>query len=351
MALTSVLLITIAGLLAILVFVFCVEIFAAVMLPRLGWLFPAPTSGIRPHLAVLVPAHNERKGLLDTLTDIKAQLRSGDRLLVVADNCTDDTAAIAKGANAEVAERYSPDKIGKGYALDWGLQQLGNDPPEVVIVIDADCRLATDSLDRLATTCAATHRPTQARYLMTAPAESSIDYRVAEFAFRIKNWVRPLGLGTLNCPCQLTGSGMAFPWEGIRSAGLANSRIVEDLNLGLDLAKAGHAPLFCPSAGVTSEFPSSSTGAKSQRKRWEQGHTGTITTRVPRLIFESLAQGNLGLLVLTFDLAVPPLTLLGLLVIVMVAISGFGFILGLSSTALVVSAASLSGYLLAVLLC
>ena len=49
--------------------------------------------------------------------------------------------------------------------------------------------------------------------LMTAPEDSPINYRVAEFAWRVNNWVRPLGLAALGLPCQLMGTGMAFPWD------------------------------------------------------------------------------------------------------------------------------------------
>ena len=128
----SFLLATLAGLIAIPVCVFCIEILAAVTLPQRKLLLP-PKNNVRRRIGVLVPAHNESAGLLDTLEDIKAQLRSGDRILVVADNCTDDTAAIARTAGAEVTERHDPAKIGKGYALDWGLQHLSADPPEIVI--------------------------------------------------------------------------------------------------------------------------------------------------------------------------------------------------------------------------
>ena len=92
-----------------------------------------------------------RAGLLPTLADIKAQLRAGDRLLVVADNCTDDTAAVAAAAGAEVIARNDPEKIGKGYALEWGLQHLSADPPDIVIVIDADCRLSDNAIENLST--------------------------------------------------------------------------------------------------------------------------------------------------------------------------------------------------------
>ena len=193
--------------------------------------------------------------------------------------------------------------------------------------------------------------PSQALYLMTAPDESPIDYRVAMFAFRVKNWVRPLGLRALNLPCQLMGTGMAFPWEVISSVDLATGAAVEDLKLGLDLARAGHPPLFCPSAGVNSQFPSSIKGAKSQRKRWEQGHLGIIVRTVPGLIWQALFQGNFGLLALTLDVAVPPVTLLGMLIGLMLIISASGLLFGLSSSALIVSTATLSTYVVAVLLC
>ncbi len=346
----SFLLATLAGLIAIPVCVFYIEIIAAVTLPQRELLLP-PKNNVRRRIGVLVPAHNESAGLLDTVQDIKAQLRPGDRVLVVADNCSDDTAAVARAAGAEATERHDPAKIGKGYALDWGLQHLSADPPEIVIVIDADCRLANDALDRLATACAETGHPMQALNLQTAPHDSPIDFRVAEFAFRVKNWVRPLGLRALNLPCQLMGTGMAFPWAIIRSANLASGLAVEDLKLGLDLARAGHAPLFCPSAAVNSQFPTSIKGAESQRKRWEQGHIGMIARTVPRLAYQSLSQGNFRLLALTLDVAVPPLTLLGMLVSLMLAVSAFGVLFGLSSSALVVSAASFLGYLIAVTLC
>ena len=54
---------------------------------------------------VVVPAHNESLGLVPTLQDIKAQLGAGDRLIVVADNCTDDTAEVAVASGAEVIVR------------------------------------------------------------------------------------------------------------------------------------------------------------------------------------------------------------------------------------------------------
>jgi len=165
----------------------------------------------------LIPAHDEAKGILATLNDIKPQLRPTDRLLVVADNCTDDTAAIAASGGAEVTVRSDPSKIGKGYALDWGINYLASNPPDIVIMIDADCRPAERVVDSLASVCEQKQRPVQSLYLMTSSEGSKINHQVAEFAWRVKNWVRPLGLKALGLPCQLMGSGMAFPWTVIRS--------------------------------------------------------------------------------------------------------------------------------------
>jgi glycosyltransferase involved in cell wall biosynthesis len=145
-------------------------------------------------------------------------------LLVVADNCSDDTAAVAKDGGSEVIERNDPDRIGKGFALDYGLRHLSAEPPEIVIVIDADCRIDAHSIDLLAQECARTCRPVQSLYLMTRSESAPVNQSVAEFAWRLKNWVRPLGLLSLNMPCQLMGTGMAFPWAVIWSADLASAK-------------------------------------------------------------------------------------------------------------------------------
>jgi cellulose synthase/poly-beta-1,6-N-acetylglucosamine synthase-like glycosyltransferase len=331
-----------AGFAAVPAIVLLIEVLAATALPqRNASLRVLPTLPRR--LAVIVPAHNESSELIPTLRDVKAQLSGGDRLLVVADNCSDDTAAVAAAEGAEVIERRDQTQIGKGYALDWGLQHLSHDPPDVVIVIDADCRLTADAIRRLANTCATTGQPAQALYLMTAPPTSGVGHQVAEFAFRLKNWMRPLGLQALGLPCQLTGTGMAFPWQVIRSVNLGSGSITEDLTLGLDLAAAGHGPVFCQSARVSSVFPETRRGTDTQRQRWEQGHITTILATAPRLIWAALAHRNLGLLALAIDMAVPPLALLGASLISIVSLSAFVTLLTGAIAPLLISTLGLVG--------
>lgn len=281
----------------------------------------------RLRVSILVPAHNEEFGLGETLSTLKPQLRKGDRLLVVADNCSDNTAEVARTAGAEVTERFDSVLRGKGYALDHGLRFLAAAPTEVVIVVDADCLVGPDAIDILASQCLHSKRPVQALYLMHSPAGAGVRTKIAEFAWLVKNLVRPAGYARMQLPCQLMGTGMAFLWDDIRAVELASGHIVEDLKLGIDLCSEGKPPLFCVSARVSSMFPSSDEGLKSQRTRWEHGHLGVLLRDAPRLIHRAISRGNIALLALALDLVVPPLALLLLAVTALFLVSGLCFYL------------------------
>lgn len=127
-----------------------------------------------------------------------------------------------------------------------------------------------------------------------------------------------------------------MPWDIIQKAPLASGNIVEDMNLGMDLAIAGSSPLFCPEARVTSVLPQKEQAAKSQRTRWEHGHLQTITTQVPRLLKAAMQQGRLDLFVLALDLLVPPLSLLVMLWLLALVIAGGALWLGFSALPLII---------------
>jgi cellulose synthase/poly-beta-1,6-N-acetylglucosamine synthase-like glycosyltransferase len=320
------------------IMVFATEIASAVWGRR-----TAPVaSGGRPTLAVLIPAHNEEGGIRATLQSIVPQLALGDRLVVVADNCTDGTRYVAEAEGAEVISRSNLEKRGKGFALDHGLQHLVANPPEVVIIVDADCQVAPGSIDLLAKLCGERRRPIQAQYLMRNEENARLKMRVAEFAWLVKNLVRPLGLAQLGLPCLLTGSGMAFPWPSISKMNLADGHIVEDMKMGLDLARLGTAPVFCPGALVLSMFPTQEDGIKSQRTRWEHGHLGTMLSEAPGMVTQGLQQRDFALVALAMDLCVPPLALLVLQVAALWVVAGvFSAITGFHAPVLIMSAAAL----------
>lgn len=264
----------------------------------------------RPRVAVLLPAHNEASCISATIETLLPQLTDQDRLVVIADNCSDETAEIARGFGATVIERIDPVLMGKGYALDYGLRFIETDPPAVVVMADADCIVHQGAIDRIARLADAVSRPIQSTYLMERPANPGPNDAVSALAFMVKNVVRPRGLDRLGQPCLLYGTAMAFPWSVIAHAPLANSNIVEDMQLAVDLAIAGHPSVFCEEAKVTGRLPQQNSAAKSQRVRWEHGHLKTLLTQVPQLLKASLGQRRFDLLAIALDLCIPPLSLL-----------------------------------------
>jgi cellulose synthase/poly-beta-1,6-N-acetylglucosamine synthase-like glycosyltransferase len=338
-----------AGLLSVPVAVLLVEVIAALKAPKLEP-FEAKELNIEKRVAVIVPAHNESVGLVPTLQDVKPQLGAGDRLIVVADNCTDDTAEIAAASGAEVIIRNDPERIGKGFAMGWGITHLSQDPPDFVLFVDADCRLQADLVEGLKRACHQIQRPVQALFMMRSAENSPINQSFAEFAWVLRNWVRPLGLRNLRGPVQLMGTGMMFPWNAISSVPLASGHLVEDLKLGLDLAEAGKAPYFFPFVRVTSTFPTSAKGTESQRQRWVQGHLGTIGKFVPRLFTVGLMRGDINVLVLALDLLVPPLSLLALLMVVTMVMTSSVTLLGGPWLPTLIAGGNLLGFILCVVL-
>lgn len=302
---------------------------------------------LRPSVAILIPAHNEALGIESTLKSVRSQIRSGDRIVVVADNCDDRTAEIARSEGAEVVERQNALKRGKGYALAVGIDYLRQVPPSIVVFIDADCQIAKGTLDALAADVLTFARPVQALNLQIAPPQAGFGLAVAEFAFRIKNHARPLGLTRLGLPCLMTGTGMALPWSLLEDADLATGHQVEDMKFGLDLARSGHAPRFCERAMVTSFFPHSMEATETQRRRWEGGHLAIMRFALGALVRPG-AWRDAGYLSLLLDVLVPPLTLLGAAVISIVSISAASTLLGTGFLPLVIASATLILFLFAV---
>jgi cellulose synthase/poly-beta-1,6-N-acetylglucosamine synthase-like glycosyltransferase len=261
-------------------------------------------------LAVLIPAHDEAAVIARTLQVLIPTLPLGSRVVVVADNCTDDSAAIVRKCGGEAIERTDAARRGKGFALDFGLAHLAPNPPQAVVFLDADCHVRSDTIRLLGETAVATGRPVQGLNLCDPDPRGGALQAVSGLAFRFKNLVRTLGLSRLAGLCYLTGTGMALPWALASRVKLADGNVVEDMQLGIDLALAGHAPLFLPEARVDSPLPQQARAARTQRTRWEHGHLKTLLTQVPRLVGLAVSNRRLDLAWLALDLAIPPLALL-----------------------------------------
>ena len=265
-----------------------------------------------PRLAVLIPSHNEEAIVAGILQDVKSQVQENDRVIVIADNCEDSTAAVAKSHGAEAFERFDETDRGKAYALKFALEKLEADPPEVVIVVDADCRISSDALAYLSSKAAKLDRPVQGSYIFGEQQDGVASNNASSFTLWFKNHIRPLGSLRLGMPCQLTGSGMAFPWHVIRKVNVANQSLAEDTTLGLELAYAGHPPTFCPEARIDGHVPKEWGTLVQQRRRWEQGYLESILSNAPKMTLRSITSFKPGLLWAAFDLCIPPLALLGI---------------------------------------
>jgi cellulose synthase/poly-beta-1,6-N-acetylglucosamine synthase-like glycosyltransferase len=263
---------------------------------------------------VLIPAHNEALLIANTLARLIANLGDPALIMVVADNCTDNTAMIARSYGVTVLERYHDTQRGKGFALDYGIQYLKqHTPPKVLIIMDADCWVEQGTLEFLCSRVIATGQPAQSLYMMELSLNAPIRQRIAGFAWLVKNKIRPLAVQKMGLPVTLTGTGMAFPWQVFEQISLANGNIAEDMQLGIDCVLHGFRPNLCSAVVVCSYFPQQQAAEKTQRTRWEHGHLMNILTQVPVLLKQGCLRQDWRLLGLALDISVPPLSLLVLL--------------------------------------
>jgi cellulose synthase/poly-beta-1,6-N-acetylglucosamine synthase-like glycosyltransferase len=306
----------IAAILAPLVLVtgyFAVEVFSG--------LRPLPADGAMsapPRTSVLVPAHDEEAVIGRTVGHLRREAPEGFGTLVIADNCTDRTAIVAKASGAGVLVRNEPDLRGKGYALAAAREFLRRDPPEVVIVHDADCCMDGRSLAAVAGAAVRLGRPCQSVNLLAPDLAASPLVQISSFAFLIKNLVRQRGLQRLAGRAHLTGTGMALPWSVFERANLGGGDIVEDLAMGLEFSEAATRPILIEGATIWSPAASQS-GTLTQRRRWEGGYLATAIRTAPRQIGRSIAKGDWNGIAAGLNLAVPPLALL-----VLLNVAGFG---------------------------
>jgi cellulose synthase/poly-beta-1,6-N-acetylglucosamine synthase-like glycosyltransferase len=298
---------------AVLTAFFVVEVLAGLARSR-GAAEPARTSAV-----IVVPAHDEAIVIGESLRRLKDALGPRMRVLVVADNCTDGTAERAREVGVEVIERIDPDRRGKGHALAFAADHLAKSPPDVFVVLDADCAIDRASLQALVSS-AASGRPSQTINLLRPDETGTPLVQLSTFAFVLKNLVRQRGLQRLAGRVHLTGTGMAIPYRLFRASSEVRFSIVEDLALGLELSARGSPPQLVTDAVVWSGG-STEEGTLIQRRRWEGGFLATAFRYGPRLILRSLARGDVRGLLAGLDLLIPPLALFVLLNLVVLLLA------------------------------
>jgi hypothetical protein len=292
---------------------------------------------------VLVPAHDEAALIARCVRSLREQDYPAGlhRVVVIADNCADGTAAIARAAGASVLVRDVPGVRGKGRALRWAIDRvLGEESaPDAIAIVDADAVAGPSFLRTLVRPLEAGAGAVQGESLLAEDGSSRTALRMA--AFLLMNRVRPAGRAVLGLPCNLCGNGMllardvlvAHPWEAFTSA--------EDLEYTLQLRRAGVRPVFARGAILLSAAAPNRRAAAQQQLRWEGGKAHLARALVPGLAGQALRERRPLLLDAAFELALPPL---GLLAAGALAGTSAGVALALSG---VLPAAALAPWLLA----
>ncbi len=274
-----------------------------------------------PRTVVLIPAHNEKDVIGRSLASMAVDLPPNCRLLCIAHNCTDTTAEIARSLGAEVIEVQDEGRGGKPDALKAGLRWLEASPPEIVVVVDADCVVSEGAVRALAQRAWELNRPVMGAYFF-APVDAKKGLAtLSSLAVLLKNYVRPLGLHALGLPCLLNGSGSAYPFQVIRNAPHGEGAIAEDYQLSIDLLRQGYPTTFVPEARIQGQLPMREDTALRQRRRWEHGHLFLVFRTGPRLLLEGLRRLDKDCLALAMEVTVPPLAFLGLMWVVAVSLS------------------------------
>jgi 1,2-diacylglycerol 3-beta-glucosyltransferase len=280
-----------------------------------AWWAPkrTPSAGDEPQhrFLILVPAHDEEEALPRLL----ASLRRLDYPLsmyavhVVADNCGDRTAEVGRREGVTVHERRDPQRLGKGYALQWLLARLWESAAshDAVLILDADSTVSPNLLRVADARLARGERVIQVYYTVQDPGGAwSAGLRYA--ALTAVHYLRPQGRMVLGGSAGLKGNGMIFASEVLRQHPWPAS-LTEDIEYHLQLVLDGERVTFAPDAVVWAEMPDTLARSRSQNVRWERGRLQMVQRYVPRLLRRALAGRSLLLFDAAVDQLIPPLSI------------------------------------------
>jgi cellulose synthase/poly-beta-1,6-N-acetylglucosamine synthase-like glycosyltransferase len=280
-----------------------------------------PVHGIpRARFTIVVPAHNEEAGIADTVKSLLAidYPRDHFEVVVVADNCTDDTASRAAAAGATVMVRVDKERKGKGFALAHAFEKIiargeasadETERANAVVVIDADTVVSPNLLRAFDARLARGAAAVQADYAVRNP-DAGWRTRLMAIALGMFHVVRSTGRENLGVSCGLRGNGMCFSTELLEEVPHDAFSIVEDVEYGIRIAERGYRVHYAGEAHVYGEMVSSEKASRSQRERWETGRRQLVKDHGLRLLQRAIATRSPLLFDLAMDLLVPPLSTL-----------------------------------------
>ena len=258
------------------------------------------------HLAVIIPAHNEELLIASCVKSLRASTAGVDtRIIAVAHNCSDRTAARAAEAGAEVLIHDNPLAKGKGSALSVGFAYASSQGVDATLVVDADSTVSSNLISSVREAIANGAEAVQCRYEMDSALERPAT-RLTALAFRGFNVVRPAGRDRLGLSAGIVGNGFAIRQALLAQNSYNSLSVVEDLEFHIRLVLSGKRVQFLHDAKVSSAMPSSKQGEVTQRSRWEGGRANAARTWFVPLL-KQLTQGRLRILEPLLDLTSLPI--------------------------------------------
>ena len=265
---------------------------------------PSENASASRRFAILVPAHNEALTVSNTLRSLTKLDYPGElyEVFVVADNCQDATAEIARGFRCTVWERIDLEHRSKGHALSWAFGRIP-EKYEAVVIIDADSEVNPGLLAEFSRVYDSSIA-LQGLYLQSSG--SGATPTASYVASALHNGLKPYGREKLGCSVGLGGNGMCFPRNLIREVPWQRFGLAEDAEYHLDLVLAGKRARFVPGARIEAEAPGNLRSLHSQRSRWEGGRTEVFWRFTRPLIVRAARKRDLNSLEALLSYAAPP---------------------------------------------
>jgi cellulose synthase/poly-beta-1,6-N-acetylglucosamine synthase-like glycosyltransferase len=272
---------------------------------------------------LVVPAYNEAQSIAATVANLLRidWPRDQFRILVVADNCTDATAAMAVAAGATVLERQDPSQRGKGYALRFAFKRSYEDGrADAVVVIDADSLVSPNLLESLAARIEQGAHAVQAHHGVLNPG-AAWRTRLLAIAIAANHVLRSRARERAQLSSGIRGNGWCVTHALLQDVEYSAFSLAEDLEFGIDLGLNGYRVYYAGEAHASQEMVADAKTARKQRQRWEHGRFHMIRTRTLPLLRAALQHRSAVCLDLALDLIVLPLSYVALNVCALLLIS------------------------------
>lgn len=223
-----------------------------------------------PRLVLVIPAHNEAGVIQATVQAACVTLGTSDELFVIADNCADDTAALAEQAGAKVLARQSATSS-KGATLCWFLALGALQAEDVVVILDADTSLHPGFCAALRAAFAAPEVVAAQAFVQPVGVESSPEAALAAYSELLSQIFDEAARSRFEWPLRLRGIGMAFRANVLNELAPRLQTKIEDAELSLFLALKRQKMVFVPNAILDDPKPQDPALVATQRARWLQG--------------------------------------------------------------------------------